>query len=104
MKKIFSITLLALMCCFAGCTSFWYQEGKTFKECGRDLSECRSEMQKYSDKSMNLGIYDLKYEEDCMKQKGYRLVKERDLPLRVRRQGLDSIGGHYGIAGTLEHE
>ena len=102
MKKILSITLLALMCCFAGCTSYWYQEGKTFKECGRDLSECRSEMQKYSDKSMNLGIYDLKYEEACMKQKGYRLVKERDLPLRVRREGLDSIGGHYGIAGILE--
>ena len=103
MKKFFSITLLTLMCCFAGCTSFWYQEGKTFEECRRDLRECRSEMQKYSDKSYNLGAYDLKFEKDCMEQRGYRLVKERDLPLRVRRQGPESsIEGHHGVAGILE--
>ena len=70
MKKILTITLLTLMCCFAGCKSYWYQEGKTFKECGRDLSECRSEMQKYSDKSINLGVYDLKYEKAGMEEKG----------------------------------
>ena len=103
MKKILSITLLTLMCCFAGCTSYWYQEGKTFEECRRDVSECRSEMQKYSDKSMNLGVYDLKFEKSCMEEKGYRLVKERDLPLRVRRQGpASSEEGYNGVAGLLE--
>ena len=103
MKKILSITLLTLMCCFTGCTSYWYQEGKTFEECRRDLRECRSEMQKYSDKSINLGVYDLKFEKDCMNQRGYRLVKERDLPLRVRRQGpASSDEGYRGVAGILE--
>ena len=91
------------MCCFSGCKSFWYQEGKTFEECKRDLRECRSEMHKYSDKSYNLGVYDLKYEKACMEQKGYRLVKERDLPLKVRRQGpASSEEGYRGIAGILE--
>ncbi|MCP4260878.1 MAG: hypothetical protein GY774_25720 [Planctomycetes bacterium] len=103
MKKILSIILLTSMCCFAGCTSYWYQEGKTYEECSRDLRECRSEMQKYSDKGYNLGVYDLKFEKECMGQKGYRLVKERDLPLRVRRQGpASSEEGYHGVAGILE--
>ncbi len=103
MKKFLSITLLSLMCCFAGCTSYWYQEGKTFEECRRDVSECRSEMRKYSDKDINLGVYDLKFEKSCMEAKGYRLVKERDLPLRVRRQGpASSEEGYNGVAGLLE--
>jgi hypothetical protein len=38
-----------------------------------------------------------------MEEKGYRLVKERDLPLRVRRQGpASSEEGYNGIAGLLE--
>jgi len=80
MKKILSITLLSLMCCFADCKSFWYQEGKTFEECKRDLQECHSEMRKYSDTSLNLGVYDMKFEKECMEAKGYRLLKERNLP------------------------
>lgn len=103
MKKILSIALLTVMCCFAGCTSYWYQEGKTFKECSRDLNECLSEMQKYSDKGYSLGVYDLKFEKSCMEEKGYRLVKERDLPLKVRRQGPASNDvGYNGVAGLLE--
>ena len=90
------------MCCFAGCTSYWYQEGKTYEECKRDLQQCVVEMTKYSDKDINLGVYDLRFERNCMKQKGYRLVKERKLPMRVRRQGPGSLAGTYGIAGTLD--
>jgi hypothetical protein len=38
-----------------------------------------------------------------MEQRGYRLVKERDLPLRVCRQDPEpSIEGHHGVAGILE--
>jgi hypothetical protein len=37
-----------------------------------------------------------------MKQKGYRLLKERRLPLTVRRQGPESFVGTYGVAGMLD--
>jgi hypothetical protein len=60
-------------------------------------------MEKYSDKSYNLGVYDMKFEKSSMKERGYRLVKERDLPLRVRRQGpASSEEGYNGVAGTVE--
>ena len=104
MSKFIATTLMLIpMLLFAGCTSYWYQEGKTYSEGKGDLRECQSEMQKYSDKSWSMGLYDFKFEEECMKQKGYRLVKERDLPLRVKRQGPDtSAGEKHGMAGTLE--
>ena len=103
MKKfLVTVPLLVLITFLTGCTSYWYQEGKTYEECKRDLQQCVSEMNKYSDKSTNLGVYDLRFEKDCMKQRGYKLVKERKLPLRVRRQGPDSFGGTYGVAGILD--
>ncbi len=94
--------LLAPIISCAGCTSFWYQEGKTFNECARDLQECVTEMKTYSDRSINLGVYDIRFEKDCMKRRGYKLVKERKLPLRTRRQGPSSSAGTYGVAGLLE--
>ena len=103
MKKFLMIVpLLVLIASLTGCTSYWYQEGKTYEECQRDLQQCVAEMKKYSDKGTNLGVYDLRFEKDCMKQRGYRLVKERKLPLRVRRQGPDSFVGTYGVAGLFE--
>ncbi len=95
--------LLVPIISLTGCTSYWYQEGKTFNECAHDLQQCVSEMKKYSDKSINLGVYDIRFEKDCMKRRGYRLVKERKLPLKVRRQGAGSSAGTYGVAGLLEH-
>ncbi|MHC4558720.1 MAG: hypothetical protein ACYTFW_16055 [Planctomycetota bacterium] len=105
MRKFFMVVpLLVMIGFFTGCKSYWYQEGKTFEECKRDLQQCRSEMRKYSDKSLNLGVYDIRFEKDCMSRRGYRLVKENKLPLRVRRQGPGdgSYGGYYGVAGLLE--
>ena len=103
MKKFLLVApLLVLISISAGCTSFWYQEGKAYEECRRDLQQCVAEMTKYSNKDMNLGVYDIRFERDCMKQKGYRLVKERKLPLKVRRQGPESFVGTYGVAGMLE--
>jgi hypothetical protein len=50
-----------------------------------------------------VGVYELKFEKSCMEAKGYGLVKERDLPLKVRRQGpASSEVGHNGVAGLLE--
>ena len=103
MKKFLVILpLLVLITFFTGCTSYWYQEGTTYEECKSDLQQCIAEMKKYSDKDVNLGVYDLRFEKECMKQRGYRLVKERKLPLRVRRQGPDSFVGTYGVAGLFE--
>ena len=103
MKKFLLVApLLVLISISAGCKSFWYQEGKAYEECRRDLQQCVAEMTKYSDKDMNLGVYDVRFERSCMKQKGYRLVKERKLPLKVRRQGPESFVGTYGVAGMLE--
>jgi hypothetical protein len=103
MKKfLLVVPLLVLIVFLTGCTKYWYQEGKTYGECRRDLQQCAAEMSKFSDKDLNLGVYDISYERNCMKQRGYRLVKERSLPLRVRRQGPDSFAGTYGVAGPLD--
>lgn len=101
-KSLLAVPLLVLIAFLAGCTSYWYQDGKTYEECKGDLQQCVAEMNKLSDKDLNLGVYDIRFERDCMKQKGYRLVKERNLPLRVRRQGPGSLPGTYGVAGPLE--
>ena len=61
-------------------------------------------MQKYRDDAqISLDVYDLRFEKDCMESRGYRLVKERGLPYRVKRQGPDtSRDEKYGVAGILE--
>lgn len=104
MMKLLIVMALASVCFLAGCTKYWYQEGKTFAECSQEVRECRYEMQKYRDDvQYSLGVYDLNFERDCMESRGYRLVKERNLPYRVRRQGPNTvIGEKYGVAGILE--
>jgi hypothetical protein len=103
MKKFLLIVpLLVLLASLTGCTKYWYQEGKTYEQCKGDLQQCVAEMSKYSDKDINLGVYDISFERNCMEQGGYRLVKERNLPLRVRRQGPGTLAGTYGVAGHLE--
>ncbi len=99
-----AICLLAMISFSSGCTTFWYQEEKSFNQCKDDMYYCRYKMQERSDKSMNLGFYDTKFNELCMQQRGYRLVHEDQLPLCARRQG----PGYYlssrqhGAAGTIE--
>jgi hypothetical protein len=42
--------------------------------------------------------------EDCLRQKGYTLLTEGELPLRVKREDPDQLL-HYrlhGVAGTIE--
>ena len=101
-KSLLVVPLLVLIVFLTGCTKFWYQEGKTYEQCRRDLQQCAADMNKYSNKDLNLGVYDISFERNCMEQGGYRLVKERSLPMRVRRQGPRAFPGTYGVAGTLE--
>ena len=111
MKSSLVILLLVLICLFAGCAKYYYQEGKSFNECASARKDCDAELQKrLADQSHSPSGYEHKFMEDCMAQKGYRLVTEDKLPLDVKRQDPDSslkgflYGYRRGIAGALDEE
>jgi hypothetical protein len=90
----------------AGCgEKYWYQEGKTFDECKADRAACRAELLKRTDRD-RIGEYERRFMEDCMQQRGYRLVKEKELPLAVKREDADipsevPMARGYGVAGSI---
>ena len=105
MCLVLGIPGLALLL-VAGCgQKYWYQEGKTFDECKADRTACRAELRKRTDLK-RVGEYERRFMEDCMQQRGYRLVSEKELPLTVKREDSDipsevpSARG-YGVAGAL---
>lgn len=111
MKSFAVLLLLGLICLFAGCAKYYYQEGRSFNECARDRADCVAELEKrLADQSQKPGGYKHEFMEDCMEQKGYRLVTEDKLPLNVKRQDPDSslrgylYGRRRGLAGTLDEE
>lgn len=95
-----------LLCFFAGCAKYWYQEGKTFEQCKQDRLECYDQMKKYSSDWQDLGKYEFKVMDDCMIRKGYRLVTERQLHVRVKREdpNLAVPWMTDGVAGFLEQQ
>ncbi len=108
MKTCCSLSLLGLgLFLFTGCgQKYWYQEGKTFDECKEDRATCRTELMRRTD-LRRLGDYERKFMEDCMQQKGYRLVSEKALPLAARREDSDipsevPWARGYGVAGALQ--
>jgi hypothetical protein len=107
MKRFAGLWLLCVICLFAGCSSYYYQEGKSFDECEGDRADCLNELKKRADWDIP-GSFEREFMEECMKEKGYRLVKESELPGDVKRQDPpDSVVGRvyearYGIAGTLD--
>ncbi|MHC4744324.1 MAG: hypothetical protein ACYS8Z_20605, partial [Planctomycetota bacterium] len=90
----------------AGCAKYWYQEGKTFNEAKQDRKDCLEELKKYSPDWRDMGEYEFKFMNECMKSKGYRLVTENKLPLKVKRDDPDLMQNYRrkGIAGTLDEE
>jgi hypothetical protein len=111
MKSFTVLLLLGLICLFAGCAKYYYQDGKSFNECAKDRADCVDELQKrLADQSQSPGGYEYKFMEDCMEHKGYKLVTENKLPLNVKRQDPDSslrgylYGYRRGIAGALDGE
>ena len=108
MKNFMVLLLLGLICLSAGCSKYYYQEGKSFEECAKDRIDSFSEMKKRMSTSETPGSYEYKFIEDCMKQKGYKLVTENKLPLDVKRLDPDTslqgqlYGARRGIAGTLD--
>ncbi len=111
MKNVAFSLFLCLICLLAGCNKYYYQEGKTYKECAKDRHECVTELKgRLGVVSRRPGGYEYKFIENCMKHRGYRLVTEDKLPFGVKR--LDphksmrgKIYGHRrGIAGTMDEE
>jgi len=90
-----------------GCgEKYWYQEGKTFAECRADRTACRAELQRRADGD-RIGSYERRFMEDCMQQKGYRLVPEKELPLTAKREDSDvpsevPWARGYGVAGSIQ--
>jgi hypothetical protein len=91
---------------FAGCTTYWYQAGKTIDECNQDRLACFEELKEYSSNWQDMGDYEFKFIEDCMRQNDYTLLTEDELPLRVKRQDPDRLTHFklHGVAGTVEQK
>ena len=91
------------MLLFAGCTTYWYQQDKTFKECDEDLKQCLSELKEYADMS-DIGNYEINFIKNCMTQKGYTLFLEDSLPATLKRRDptMNTFWLLAGVSGTLE--
>jgi hypothetical protein len=90
----------------AGCQQkYWYQEGKTFYQCKADHADCQTELGRRAH-LLHRSSYSYRFLENCMQQKGYELVAEKDLPLDAKRQDpivpSDVPWYHaYGVAGAI---
>jgi hypothetical protein len=105
MKRLLGIVALVAVgsCSLAGCTTYWYQEGKTFDECKQAHLECYEGMKEYSDNWEEPGRYEFDYMKDCMIRRGYRLVTARKLYVTVKREppALAVPWQLHGVAGFL---
>ena len=111
MKRYGVLLALCLICFLTGCAKYYYQEDKTFNQCAWDRADCLFELKKrLASGSGGWGDYRYKFLENCMKERGYWLVTEDQLPLEVKRQDPDSglrgylYGYRRGIAGALDEE
>ena len=103
MRVVLAGILLLSLSLLGGCAKYWYQDGKTFTECRRDLASCHAEAQRYSDveRTSGLGSYESKFVGECMRTKGYQLLPEKELPIRVKRES-SPVFGIPGVAGTID--
>jgi len=103
MRMIVTGVLLLGISILAGCAKYWYQDGKSFRQTERDLADCQAEAVRYSDveRTYGLGGYEKSFVNNCMHEKGYNLVQEKQLPVRVKRQS-SPVFGMSGIAGTID--
>ncbi|MHC4432266.1 MAG: hypothetical protein ACYTBS_10535 [Planctomycetota bacterium] len=111
MRRWVAVLLVTLTCLCTGCAKYYYQEGKSFSDCKKDRADCTVELNKrLAVKSQRPGGYEYKFIEECMKNRGYDLVTEDDLPLGAKRQDpaqtLRGIlyGQRRGIAGEVDDE
>ena len=100
-----SIILLLAICGIfvTGCTQYWYQEDVTYKQCLQDREDCFRELQRRTD-FVNTGNYEFEFMAQCMREKGYELATEKELPMDVKRTEPET-SLHWrmkGLGGTLE--
>ncbi|MHC4292212.1 MAG: hypothetical protein ACYTEU_00970 [Planctomycetota bacterium] len=103
MKKHSILCVVIISFLLTGCAQYWYQEGESYQQCLKDREICFSELNKRSD-FVGTGDYEFEYMAQCMQEKGYRLVEEKELPMDVKRAQPDSTI-HWrvkGVAGTVE--
>ena len=102
-----SHTMIVALFLAAGCQpTYWYQQGRTFSECKADQVDCQAELLRRTDRH-HLTDYERRFMEDCMRQRGYELVPDGDLPVDVRREEPDAAmavpwNHFYGVAGSIE--
>jgi hypothetical protein len=104
MRLIVTALLLATaVLLLGGCAKYWYQEGKSFEQCRKDLAASQAEAIRYSDveRTSGLGSYEGKFVHESMEKKGYHLVGEKELPVRVKRES-SPVFGIPGVAGTID--
>ena len=98
---------MGLVVLAAGCQQkYWYQEGKTFAECKADHEDCWAELLRRSNLRYP-SSYTHEFLENCMRQRGYDLVAEKDLPLDVKRETPKVPSDvpwyySYGVAGAIK--
>jgi len=103
MNKQAALWFIVMAPFLTGCAQYWYQEGKTFQQCQQDRRACFDELAKRTD-FVGTGDYEFEFLTECMEQKGYRLVKDDELPSDAKRQRPDT-SLHWrakGVAGSLE--
>jgi len=105
------LILLGLACFLSGCGKYYHQEGKSLTECKQDCARCVAELNKYRDANAEEDLaryntaydYEGKFLDTCMKDKGYKIVYENKLPLKVKRQKPDPWNRYdRGFAGTID--
>lgn len=103
MRVVLAGMLMLSASLLGGCAKYWYQEGRSFTQCRRDLASCHAEAQRYSDieRTSGFGSYESKFVGECMRTKGYDLVAEKVLPVRVKRES-SPVFGIPGVAGTID--
>ncbi len=95
------------LCLAAGCQpAYWYREGRTFERTKGDYVDCWAELLRRSDLNY-VSSYERRFMENCMRQQGYRLVPNGELPLDAKRQEPDVAmavpwNRFYGVAGSLD--
>ncbi len=100
MKSVVGAVMLLSVCVLGGCTTYWYQEGKSFRQAKHDLTVCQTAVRQRSpDREME--AYDGKLLRQCMEEQGYRRVRGNALPAGLMRES-SPVFGVPGVAGTIE--
>ena len=108
MKKFWRFpTIIVGLALAVGCQPrYWYREDRTISQVKADQADCRAELLKRTDRH-HVSDYERRFMEDCMRQRGYRLMRDSDLPLDVRREEPNVVTAvpwnrFYGMAGSLD--